>query len=261
VSEKNSPITLAQVIEQPYEDGGKNFINGVLTVAISHVEEKSGQKGPFFVAKLSDPDNPGITMRGTFFGRKAFPFEGHIVKISGAIVRGEYNNVAEFKAFGRYLINSVGKAGGSSAPPAGGGSAPPAGKSKDTYGAGAMGQRIGNALTNACHLIGQTFSADEDPAYLLSKKFAQDVWITASWIMRAGDRLEAGQLAKFDKDGNLLPVTAAPAPAKPPEPPPPEKKPEPAPPPTGADRKNPPTHDGSAFGNRPNPSDMEDVPF
>lgn len=249
---KDKPITLAEVLEIPMDDPAKGeWVNGLLTVAISNIETK----GKAIIAKLSDPDNPGTTIRAAFFGRtNVLNMEGKIVTLSGAVKVKEYNGHPELSCSGKFSINVVGDAPGRGGGSGSRGDRPPpgngGGKSKDTYNAGAIGQRIGNALTNACHLIAETVGSDEDVStYLRTPKFAQDVWVIASWIMRAGDRLEAGNLARTDDNGNLIDT---PPPAKK-EAPPPKEEPPPV-------KKPTPTHDGSAFGGTRTP-DMEDVPF
>lgn len=185
-----NPITVAEVIELPAgtkED--PSWVNGDLTAVIDNVQPNDGRTDLF----LTDPDNPGISIKATAFGdRDLTRFDGQVCKLSGSMARTEYNGRDQVTIFAKCQINLAGNGAGrrqERAPAAshneGARREPkPAPHAVSTV----NGQTVGMAMKEAIPLVALEGIKLDDP------KFWPRVKQHASDIIRISQSLEKGHL-------------------------------------------------------------------
>lgn len=220
-TKRDEPITLAQVRElSPGDKDNPTWINGELTVGVTGVRNI---KDTMWSATLFDPDNPNLKLPATFFGKRAFGYDGAVVTLSGSMQLTEYKGAPQLTAYAKCQVNKVGQAGRAAGGTADG--RPPSGSTGPI-----PGITIGMAINNACNLIGRDLTTGEDNiGYMRSAAFSADVWTIASNILRVAARLEKGRLALSDDSaGDATTSNKAPPKQEPPPPPPPKQEPPPA---------------------------------
>lgn len=234
-------ITIAAIIEQqPGDRDNPSWINGEFRARVSGVQQRQGNKGPFFTATLTDEET-GISIDATFFGRKIFPYEGALCHFSGgAMKRDEYQGQPKLVSgstkttINKLEVARVGKLqldGGGAPPPA------PQGRQGTAFLGVTVGAALNNAALDARVLNFDTLNLDDSDAV------GKWVWRRASVYLRVAAALEAGNL--HGKPTN--PPARGTTEAQPESPPPPARAP-------AAERSRPaPGPDGQAF-----PSDAAD---
>jgi hypothetical protein len=201
-------ITIGEILEMsPGDRQNAVWINDDFECVLS--DPKKGQGKAPNTAVLTDPHSSGISILGNFFGTDPSRYAGKVVHISGkGISRTEYKGTQQVTIGDKATIQIVGdakpgQAGKSPAASSGGGSAAPSREE---------GQRIGNAITNACANIRESMAGmapEAVDAYYSGTAFSKDLWTQASDIIRVARLLESGKLADAPKVRNEDPQDKA----------------------------------------------------